>query len=269
MNPHTKEQVYAIAIASGFKPKLQPDSTMDLNPYVYTFAQNLLSVAVHSPIFGHLPFFPCVECGEKWSRPARDLKLHQGHLWCHSCWREKGEDGVEWHGLSEFVPELPESVSFQNTQSIAHRLECAESALDERGSFIDCIQDALKVKTEPHQTLDIRMLERANELTRKPSAYVLERYEQLASLALPSYGSIWNRHSDNAPVRVVGFSNLNVLDNPDRQPMVHFVMHYEGKDSSQPAELSIPVTLWRGSFYAQNGEFMGSPNQAAGESNER
>jgi len=30
-------------MANGFKPKLQPDGTMDLNPYVYQFADNLLA----------------------------------------------------------------------------------------------------------------------------------------------------------------------------------------------------------------------------------
>lgn len=39
----TKDQIYRLALASGFKPKLQPDGTMDLNPYVYQFAENILA----------------------------------------------------------------------------------------------------------------------------------------------------------------------------------------------------------------------------------
>lgn len=38
----TKDKIYRLAIASGFKPKIQPDNTMDLNPYVYDFAERLL-----------------------------------------------------------------------------------------------------------------------------------------------------------------------------------------------------------------------------------
>lgn len=37
-----KDQIKALALASGFKLKPQPDGTMDLNPYVYDFAEALI-----------------------------------------------------------------------------------------------------------------------------------------------------------------------------------------------------------------------------------
>lgn len=42
-----KQAVKEIALACGFKLKLQPDGTMDLNPYVYAFADELLNRARH------------------------------------------------------------------------------------------------------------------------------------------------------------------------------------------------------------------------------
>jgi len=39
----TKDKIYQLAMANGFKPKLQSDGTMDLNPYVYQFAENLVA----------------------------------------------------------------------------------------------------------------------------------------------------------------------------------------------------------------------------------
>ncbi|WP_165525534.1 DUF551 domain-containing protein [Psychrobacter pygoscelis] len=38
----TKEQIKKLALDKGFKLKEQPDGTMDLNPYVYEFAEALL-----------------------------------------------------------------------------------------------------------------------------------------------------------------------------------------------------------------------------------
>lgn len=38
----TKDQIYRMALASGFTPKIQPDNTMDLHHYVYDFADRLL-----------------------------------------------------------------------------------------------------------------------------------------------------------------------------------------------------------------------------------
>lgn len=37
----TNDQIKEIALANGFKLKEQPDGSMDLNPYVYEFAQKL------------------------------------------------------------------------------------------------------------------------------------------------------------------------------------------------------------------------------------
>ena len=37
-----KEKIKQIALANGFKLKEQPDGSMDLNPYVYDFAEALL-----------------------------------------------------------------------------------------------------------------------------------------------------------------------------------------------------------------------------------
>lgn len=34
-----KDQIKALALASGFNPKQQPDGSLDLNPYVYQFAE--------------------------------------------------------------------------------------------------------------------------------------------------------------------------------------------------------------------------------------
>lgn len=42
-----KQAVKEIALACGFKLKQQPDGTMDLNPYVYEFADQLLSRVRH------------------------------------------------------------------------------------------------------------------------------------------------------------------------------------------------------------------------------
>lgn len=38
----TNEQIKEIALANGFKLKEQPNGEMDLNPYVYEFARQLL-----------------------------------------------------------------------------------------------------------------------------------------------------------------------------------------------------------------------------------
>lgn len=38
----TNDQIKEIALANGFKLKEQPSGEMDLNPYVYEFAKNLL-----------------------------------------------------------------------------------------------------------------------------------------------------------------------------------------------------------------------------------
>lgn len=37
----TNDQIKELALANGFKLKEQPDGNMDLNPYVYDFAQKL------------------------------------------------------------------------------------------------------------------------------------------------------------------------------------------------------------------------------------
>ena len=37
----TNDQIKELALANGFKLKEQPDGSMDLNPYVYEFAQKL------------------------------------------------------------------------------------------------------------------------------------------------------------------------------------------------------------------------------------
>lgn len=37
-----KEKIRELALANGFKLKLQADGTMDLNPYVYDFAEALI-----------------------------------------------------------------------------------------------------------------------------------------------------------------------------------------------------------------------------------
>lgn len=44
-----KEQIKALALKHGFKLKEQPDGTMDLNPYVYEFAEALVNpwVSIH------------------------------------------------------------------------------------------------------------------------------------------------------------------------------------------------------------------------------
>ena len=40
-----REQVKQIALECGFKLKVQPDGTQDLNPYVYVFAERLIQTA--------------------------------------------------------------------------------------------------------------------------------------------------------------------------------------------------------------------------------
>ncbi len=40
----TNEDIKAILIANGYKEKLQPDGTTDLNPYVYSAARTLLQL---------------------------------------------------------------------------------------------------------------------------------------------------------------------------------------------------------------------------------
>ena len=42
-----KEQVKDIALRSGFKLKEQPNGEMDLNPYVYEFAELFIKVVAH------------------------------------------------------------------------------------------------------------------------------------------------------------------------------------------------------------------------------
>jgi len=41
----SKERIRELALASGFKLKQQPDGTMELNPYVYEFAAELMAEA--------------------------------------------------------------------------------------------------------------------------------------------------------------------------------------------------------------------------------
>lgn len=40
-----RERIKQLALESGFKLKEQPDGTVDLNPYVYEFAEQLISSA--------------------------------------------------------------------------------------------------------------------------------------------------------------------------------------------------------------------------------
>lgn len=42
----TPERIKALALANGFKLKLQPDGREDLNPYVYEFAADLVEAQV-------------------------------------------------------------------------------------------------------------------------------------------------------------------------------------------------------------------------------
>ena len=43
----TNDQIKEIALANGFKLKEQPNSEMDLNPYVYDFARALIDEHEH------------------------------------------------------------------------------------------------------------------------------------------------------------------------------------------------------------------------------
>lgn len=45
LSPSDKEYIKELALASGFKLKEQGNGRMDLNPYVYEFAQRLLAQA--------------------------------------------------------------------------------------------------------------------------------------------------------------------------------------------------------------------------------
>lgn len=44
----TKDEIRALALANGFTLRQQPDGSMDLNPYVYGFADALIKIALGS-----------------------------------------------------------------------------------------------------------------------------------------------------------------------------------------------------------------------------
>ena len=54
-----KAKIRELALANGFKLKQQPDGTMELNPYVYDFAAELMAEAVIEAV--------------KFFHPARDI----------------------------------------------------------------------------------------------------------------------------------------------------------------------------------------------------
>lgn len=163
-----KDRIYKLAICSGFKPKLQPDHTMDLNPYVYDFAYRLIEAAVNTKICGKAQEVPCNSCSTTWPVTSEQLKQHEGQLWCNHCWNSNGEYGIAWNDLSKPMLSMGnDSPAESNADSgLAYRLECAESALDERCGFIDAIQNALGVSAQPHQTLDHRIVEAARLVPR-------------------------------------------------------------------------------------------------------
>lgn len=45
-----KERVKELALANGFKLKEQPDGSMDLHPYVFTFAEALIAEAIATEV---------------------------------------------------------------------------------------------------------------------------------------------------------------------------------------------------------------------------
>lgn len=48
MSIMTEEQIKKVALEHGFSERRQPDGSFDLNPYVYTFAQNLMEAALEA-----------------------------------------------------------------------------------------------------------------------------------------------------------------------------------------------------------------------------
>ena len=51
----TNEQIEALALASGFKPKPQPDGGLALHPHVFEFARQLLAAGQSLPVVEWLP----------------------------------------------------------------------------------------------------------------------------------------------------------------------------------------------------------------------
>lgn len=51
----THEQIEALALASGFEPKPQPDGSMALHPHVFEFARQLLAAGQSLPVIDWQP----------------------------------------------------------------------------------------------------------------------------------------------------------------------------------------------------------------------
>lgn len=51
------------------------------------------------------PLYPCRECADEFSWPAKNLRVYEGELWCEDCYESCEDDGVPpWSDLPPFVP---------------------------------------------------------------------------------------------------------------------------------------------------------------------
>lgn len=60
----THEQIEALALASGFEPKPQPDGSMALHPHVFEFARQLLAAGQSLPVIDK----SCCQHADRWLR---------------------------------------------------------------------------------------------------------------------------------------------------------------------------------------------------------
>ena len=91
----TKDKVKQLALDNGFKLKQQPNGSMDLNPYVYQFAEAMQKVlndvelrrADAKKVMSHPPSKTCEDCGVTASNvESRELGYREDMRLCYDCY---------------------------------------------------------------------------------------------------------------------------------------------------------------------------------------
>lgn len=91
----TNEQIEALALASGFEPKRQPDGSMALHPHVFELARQLLAAGQSLPVIDWQP----IETAPRAPLPGpgdKDPLLNRGKPVLVFC-EENGCMHVAWH----------------------------------------------------------------------------------------------------------------------------------------------------------------------------
>ena len=96
----THEQIEALALASGFEPKPQPDGSMALHPHVFEFARKLLAAGQSLPVIDWQPIETAPRAPlpgpNEWPNPFLSPVLTRGEPVLVFC-EENGRMHVAWH----------------------------------------------------------------------------------------------------------------------------------------------------------------------------